>query len=83
MFSFVRELEKQRESTATDILQKKQEAESAVSVPGLGRWSQENTSHALSSWAVGSPTQTLVIGAPSHHRQSLILTPSLRLLKLV
>lgn len=30
-FSRVRELEKQRESTATDILQKKQEAEAAVS----------------------------------------------------
>lgn len=28
-----RELEKQRESTASDILQKKQEAEAAVSVP--------------------------------------------------
>ena len=31
-FSHTRELEKQRESTATDILQKKQEAEAAVSV---------------------------------------------------
>lgn len=30
-FSRLRELEKQRESTATDILQKKQEAEAAVS----------------------------------------------------
>ena len=30
-FPRLRELEKQRESTATDILQKKQEAEAAVS----------------------------------------------------
>lgn len=34
-FSHIRELEKQRESTATDILQKKQEAEAAVSAVSL------------------------------------------------
>lgn len=35
-FSRIRELEKQRESTATDILQKKQEAEAAVSAAAAG-----------------------------------------------
>lgn len=33
MVASLRELEKQRQNTASDILQKKQEAEAAVSVP--------------------------------------------------